>query len=441
MHYFKIIIGLLLNGLLTQCSPEIAIDPNKYDLGNGEAMDGYTVLTTTDFFDESKGYGLFATDNLKSIGEGSGVAITSASPFYFSKRVEEGNYRVTVTLGENQGSSNTTIKAENRRLMVYDFDTGDGEQIEVSFLVHIRTPQIDSVRKVALKPRELNYLSWDDKLTLEFGGARPVVSAIVIEKAANVPVVFLAGNSTVVDQGKEPYGSWGQMFPLFFKDEVVIANHAESGETLRSFVGERRLAKVATMIKPGDYFFIEFAHNDQKPGKNQVEAFGAYQDSLLRFAKFAIDRGATPVFVTSTCRRSFDENGKHLNTLGDFPEAMRQLAKAENIRLIDLNALSKILFETLGPEPAKKAFVHFPANTFEDQPEAIADDTHFSTYGAYELAKCVVHGLGQTDLPLKKHLKELPVFHPEKPSDFADWKWPVSPLDELAEFATIHKTQ
>jgi hypothetical protein len=59
-------------------------------------------------------------------------------------------------------------------------------------------------------------------------------------------------------------------------------------------------------------------------------------------------------------RRRFDENGKIINTL-DFPDAMRQVAKDENVALIDLNNMSKTLWETLGVENSKKAFVHYEA--------------------------------------------------------------------------------
>src|SRR5690606_7282391 len=113
----------------------------------------------------------------------------------------------------------------------------------------------DSIR---LKSREFGYLNWDDKLTLEFNGSRPAVNAVEIVPVQDVTVVFLAGNSTVVDQELEPWAAWGQMIPKFFTQDVVIANFAESGETLKSFEAERRLEKISGLMKKGDYLFIEF---------------------------------------------------------------------------------------------------------------------------------------------------------------------------------------
>src|SRR5262249_17824093 len=146
-------------------------------------------------------------------------------------------------------------------------------------------------------------------------------------------------------------------------------------------------------IKSGDYLFIQFAHNDQKPGASHVDPFTSYQETLKLYVSEARKRGAIPVFVTSMHRRKFDEEGPIINTLEDYPDAMRQLAKQENVPLIDLNAMSKILFEALGPEGTLQAFVHYPAGTFPGQENELKDDTHFNAYGGYELAQCVVVGI------------------------------------------------
>jgi lysophospholipase L1-like esterase len=140
-------------------------------------------------------------------------------------------------------------------------------------------------------------------------------------------------------------------------------------------------------------------------------------------------KGATPVLVTSMYRRNFDSAGKVNNTLGDFPEAMRQVAKDENVALIDLNIMSKTLFETLGVEDSKKAFVHYAANTFPTQDKEIHDDTHFSNYGAYQLAKCIVEGIRNSKLSISDYILEgLSIYDPAKPDSLESWNFPHSPL-------------
>jgi lysophospholipase L1-like esterase len=314
--------------------------------------------------------------------------ITSIKPFYFSVKLPDGNYNVRLTVGDKFGTSKTTVKAECRRLMVERIETKKGKFATVEFTVHVKDSIIRPAGvKVKLKSREINYLHWDNKLTLEFNNTAPKICAIEIQKVDNVPTVFLAGNSTVVDQAEEPWAAWGQMIPAFFKPKkIAVANYAESGETLKAFKGERRLEKLWSMSKPGDYLFIEFAHNDQKPGGNHLDPFTTYKQTLKEWIAEARKRQMFPVLVTSMNRRSFDSTGHITNSLGDYPEAMRQTGKEENVLVIDLNAMSKILYEAWGPQKSLKAFVHFPANTFPNQKEELKDNTHFTSYGAYELA-------------------------------------------------------
>jgi lysophospholipase L1-like esterase len=406
----------------------------KFDFGPGKVATGFTQVLPETLYNDEKGYGFEFSTALQS-GSYTGKDalkndfITSGKPFFFSVKVPEGNYKVKVTLGDSKGISKTTIKAECRRLMVEGVETAKGKFVTETFIVHVRDSIIrPGGNKVRLKPRELGYLHWDHKLTLEFSNAAPKICAVEITPVSNATQVFLAGNSTVVDQAYEPYASWGQIIPAFFKGEkIAVANYAESGETLKAFKGERRLDKIWSMAKPGDYLFIEFAHNDQKPGGNHLDPFTTYKETVKDWIAEAQRRGMIPVLVTSMNRRTFDSSGRITNSLGDYPEAIRQTGREENVPVIDLNAMSKLLYEALGPVPAMKAFVHYPANSFPNQPKALSDDTHFSPYGAYQLAKCVVIGIQQQVPALAKHLKrDLPAYDPARPDPPAAFQLPVS---------------
>jgi len=358
-------------------------------------------------------------------------------PFFFSVAVPDGNYEVTLTLG-GKSASTTTVRAESRRLFVNQQLLAAGASKQVVFNVNVRTKTIypapdestptTGLPEVRLKPREIDALDWDEKLTLEFNGDHPSVRSIAI-RPATVPTIYLAGDSTVVDQDKEPWAAWGQMLPVFFDSSVSIANNAESGETIKSFVGERRYAKIMSTIKPGDFLMIQFAHNDQKPGAGYVPAATDYKKYLLQYIADARDHGATPILVTSMNRRNFDASGKIVQTLGDYPQAMREVAADQKVALIDLNALSKTLFEALGPEGTLHAFVHYPANTFPDQPAELKDETHFNAYGAYELARAIVQSIQDQHLPLEQYLRpNISAFDPAHPEPFSAWKLPQSPF-------------
>jgi len=410
----------------------------KFDFGNSICADGYTKVTTDTRFSYQTGYGFDNGSVVQSIerkGKNPLINdfITSSKPFYFSVKLPEGNYDVKLVLGDIEGTSATTVRAECRRLFFENIKTKKGEVVTKTFTVHVKDSIIrdakgNAVSKVRLKPREFAYLHWDNLLTIEFNDSAAKVCAVEITANNKATTIFLAGNSTVVDQDREPWAAWGQMFPNFFTaGNICIANYAESGETLKAFKGERRLEKVWSMAKPGDYLFIEFAHNDQKAGGSHLDPFTTYKQTLKEWIAEARKRNMIPILVTSMHRRNFDSSNHIINTLEDFPEAMRQTGKEENVAVIDLNAMSKTLYEAWGPQLSIKAFVHYPANTFPNQPTELKDNTHFSPYGAYELARCIVQSIKEQDLPFAKFLrKDIAVFNPAKPDAFEKFYWPQS---------------
>ena len=354
---------------------------------------------------------------------------TSDKPFFFSVAVPEGDYDVTFTLGDPQGTSDTTIRAESRRLLLEELKTTQGEIATRTFTVNVHYPEIAGGAQVALKQREVGTMDWDHKLTFEFNNKRPCIVALTITKVDNAVTVYLAGDSTVVDQTDEPWTAWGQMLPRFFKPGVSISNQAESGETLKAFISERRLQKVLSTMKPGDYLFIQFTHNDQKPGPDHVDAETDYKSYLRLYINEARLRGAQPVLVTAMNRRTFGPDGKITNSLAGYPDAVRELARDENVPMIDLNAMSKVFYEAMGPDNSTKAFVQYPANTFPGQAMELKDNTHFNSYGAYELAKCIVEGIKADQLGIAKDLLgDTPPFDPAHPDPVADWNLPLSPF-------------
>ena len=395
---------------------------HRFSFGDDAALStdrSFVRVSPDTVFSAANGYGF-------DLGTAPAADDAQPAPFYFSLAVPEGNYRVTVTLGHRTQETNTTIKAESRRLALEGVKTAPGEFVTRRFLVNVRNPSLTPPplnapggTRVILNDREQGVLHWDDKLTLEFNGPHPAVQTLEIAPAADAITVFLAGDSTVTDQPREPAASWGQMLPRFFNDRVVIANHAESGETLKSFLTAHRLDKILSAMKPGDYLFIQFGHNDSKSQWPQtyVEPFTTYQAYLRVFIAEARRRGATPVLITSMHRRVFDERGKIKNTHGDYPDAVRQLAQEENVALIDLHALSATLYEALGPEKSPLAF---NANG--------KDATHHNNYGAYELAQCVVAGIRAAKLPLADLLADdAPPLDPAKPDRVETFALPASP--------------
>ena len=353
------------------------------------------------------------------------------SPWFFSVKVPDGNYKVKVRLGSDKSEGITTLRGESRRLMGEHIKTKKGEDKEFVYVINKRDSVVSPGVMVAVKDNERQKLNWDNKLTLEINGEHPRVRSIEIERDMETPTIFLAGNSTVVDNDCEPYTSWGQIIPCFFDENVAIANYAESGLAADTFIGQRRLKKALTQMKSGDYLFVEFAHNDQKqkgPGKGSHYSFAYY---MKQFIDEARAKGVTPVLVTPTRRRFFDENGKIQDTHLDYPQVVKEMAEREHTSLIDLQEMTKVMCEALGQEDSKKLFVHYPANTYKNQREELKDNTHFSTYGAYEVAKCVLEGMRYVGIPLVKHVRPeyKDGFSPALPDAFESYKWDLSPFE------------
>jgi lysophospholipase L1-like esterase len=420
---------------------EVQAQVFRFDFGSGAQETGYTAVLPTDQYNDVKGFG-FESGAVLVAKKGKGQHalkddfISSEKPFFFSVKLPEGNYNIKLLTGDAGNNLQTIIRAECRRAVVPLVKAKKGKFSEQNFTVHVHDSLIAGSRQgVKLKPRESDYWHWDNKLTLEFNGPSPKICAIEITPADNVPTIFLAGNSTVVDQATEPYAAWGQMIPQFFEPgKVAIANYAESGESLSSFKSGRRLEKILSQMKPGDYLFVEFAHNDMKQKGEGIGPWTSYSESLRYFISECRKKGGNPVLVTSMHRRNFDSTGKVFNTLGDYPDAMRKVAADEKVPLIDLNNMSATLYEAWGPKGSEKGFVIYPANTFPGQDNALLDNTHFNTYGAFQIARCIVQGIRDQKLPLANYLRsDIPLYNPAKPDDVTNWYWPLSPVTAKAK--------
>jgi lysophospholipase L1-like esterase len=393
----------------------------KFDFGIGKTAAGFKQVNNADIYSNETGYGfepnqVVACFERKSGGDLRSDFCTSDKPFYFSVKVSEGNYKVSVTFGDAENETQTAVKAELRRLMLPLVETKKGKFKTETFIVNVRTPNFPN-GVVKLKEREKlsEAWAWDERLTLEFNGNRPTVNAITIEKIDSIPTVFLLGDSTVCDQSGEPYTSWGQMFTAFFKPEIAVANHAESGESLKSSFGAKRLEKVLSVIKAGDYVLIQYAHNDEKEKGDGVGAMTTFKASLYQWVDLIRAKGGNPILITPMHRRTFDTDGKITNSHGDYPEATRQAAKEKNVPLIDLTAMSKDLYEAFGKDSSGVLFKE-------------GDGTHHNNFGAYELAKLVATALKQQNLPLSKFLKkDFKTLDAKKPDSPENVKIPASP--------------
>ena len=360
------------------------------------ASAGFTTVSADSVYSPERGHGFDL--GTKPGGE---------APFFFSVKVPEGNYRVTVTLGDATAATETTLRSESAHLHATGLVTAPGQFVTRTFYANVRRPQLPppppnapggSIVHMFLAG-EAEARHWDEKLTLEFNGPRPALSALEIIKDDRVPTLFTAGDSTVGDPRRGPGGNWPTQLCQFLKPEISLCNAAEGGETTKSFITGYRFDKVLSQMKAGDFLLVQFGHNDSKAQWPQsytepATTFKAYLSILLAETR---RRGATLVLVTPMERRA---NG---DTVGPWARAMREFATRENIPLIDQWAASKQLWTALGPGVGA----------------AFNDPTHLSGYGGYLLAKLMAAGIKANVPALARFIvddfKPMDPAHPEPP--------------------------
>ena len=342
----------------------------KFAFGANPAADGVIRVAADEVYSPEKGHGF---DLVTKPG--------TDTPFFFSVKVPEGNYRVTVTLGGPE-ESDTTIRTESGHIMAVDLKTAPGASLTRTFYANVRRPQISPAppKTAPGEPMVHMFLAgeaearcWDEKLTIELNGRRPVLQSLEIVKDDTVPTIFTAGDSTVGDPRRGPGGNWPTQLCQFLKPEVALCNSAEGGETSKSFITGQRFDKVLSQMKAGDFLLVQFAHNDSKPQwpQSYTEPATTFKSYLGVYLAETKRRGATLVLVTPMERRA---NG---DTVGPWARAMREFAAEHNVPLIDQWAMSKEMWTAMGADVGK----------------AFSDQTHLSGYGGYLLAKNIVRGI------------------------------------------------
>ncbi|RJP63983.1 MAG: rhamnogalacturonan acetylesterase [Ignavibacteriales bacterium] len=220
--------------------------------------------------------------------------------------------------------------------------------------------------------------------------------------------IFLIGDSTMANKPivDNPEHGWGQMFPDFFNEGVQIFNHAKNGRSTKNFISQGRWNVVFNQLKPGDYVFIQFGHNDAK--KDDTLRFALprpdYKNNLKKFIREARQKQAIPVLLTSITRRDFDKDGRLKATHGEYPEVMKEVAMEENVPLIDMFEKTKNIISQLGDEESKQFYLAgVKQNEFRHW-NGKKDDTHFTRVGAIKMASLVAEGIRELKLPLADKL-------------------------------------
>ena len=239
--------------------------------------------------------------------------------------------------------------------------------------------------------------------------------------------IFMIGDSTMANKdisgGKMERG-WGMMLKNFFTEDVIVDNHALNGRSSKSFISEGHWQKVVEKIKPGDYVFIQFGHNDEKDDpKRHTDPGTTFDENLRKFVKETRMRGGIPVLFNSVVRRIFtnsttavaDDDTRSnssagliegdilVDTHGDYLLSPRNVARELNVPFVDANKITHDLEQGLGPDKSKKLHMWYLPNEVPSLPKGRQDNTHYNVYGAYVVAGLLADAVSDAVPELKQY--------------------------------------
>ena len=247
----------------------------------------------------------------------------------------------------------------------------------------------------------------------------------------HTPTIYMIGDSTMankkLDNNNQERG-WGMVLPCYFSDDVRIENHAVNGRSSKSFIAEGRWQKVLDKLLPGDYVFIQFGHNDEKPQpERHTEPGSTFDENLSRFVREAREKGAHPVLFNSVVRRNFvvqtpenddDEalrsqnfsaqNVKEGSTLtdthGEYARVPQRVAEAMGVPFVDANRITHELEQQLGPKASRDLHMWFyPGDP--RLPAGRQDNTHYCVRGAHVVASLLADAIVEAVPALKPFVR------------------------------------
>jgi len=215
------------------------------------------------------------------------------------------------------------------------------------------------------------------------------------------PVIYMIGDSTMANKSIEldrQERGWGMMLPGFLDARIKVSNHALNGRSSRSFRDEGKWDPIYENIRPGDYVFIQFGHNDQKIGTHRYsDPDTLYRENLKRYIDETREKGGIPVLFTPIARRHFDEEGRLIDTHDKYTQSVFVVGRQMNVPVIDLNkSTTEMILACPTEEDSKKFFMWIEEGTSIVSPKGVKDNTHLNVYGGRAVARLAVQELART---------------------------------------------
>ncbi len=214
--------------------------------------------------------------------------------------------------------------------------------------------------------------------------------------------VYMVGDSTMSEKrvSSYPETGWGMPFDVYFEETVTVENHSRNGRSTRTFLEEGRWDPIVEKLEEGDYVIIQFGHNDEVQTKEQSTTPDEFQANLSKYVTDARAKGAKPILMTSIARRKFDDAGNLVDTHEEYSELTREVARVEEVPLVDMDVKSQELLKQLGVEKSEFLYLHLEPGQNPNYPNGVEDNTHFNELGARRMAELALSGIQELELDL-----------------------------------------
>lgn len=279
-----------------------------------------------------------------------------------------------------------------------------------------------------------------------------LITLMCMTSSRKQTTIFMIGDSTMADKDiskGSPERGWGMVLQGFFTEDIVVDNHARNGRSSISFRNEGLWKTVLERIKPGDYVFIQFGHNDEKLDKpnsiRHTDPGSTFDEILEKYVRETREKGGIPVLFNCVERRNFFDARKaelqkntasaaekdagaddetlrdtkygdevvnteylvptHYTVHGDYTVAPRLVAKRLEVPFIDATHISKIMEQDHGVVGSRKLHVWLKPGEVASIPDGRRDNTHYSVYGARTIAALLIDAVGEKVPELKKYIR------------------------------------
>lgn len=221
--------------------------------------------------------------------------------------------------------------------------------------------------------------------------------------------IYMMGDSTMqgYDKSLYPLSGWGAKLQIFCKKGVKVHNLSRSGASSKSYYSHHYYQLLKNAVKPGDYVFIQFGHNDaHNDDARHTDPDTTFQEYLKKFINEARARKCIPVLLTQTTICRF-KDGRVCNTAKEqgYIDATRKVAGDMNVELIDHNAWALKNVSKLGKRKAEKLYMYLEKGKYKAYPNGREDDCHLNEQGAEFFAAGAVKQAKDSKLKVAKLFK------------------------------------